>query len=49
MGNCVEVAQFDGSIGVRDSKNPNGNMLSVPATIWAEFISDAKAGRFDPR
>jgi hypothetical protein len=35
---CVEVA-FTGSVaGVRDSKNPVGPMLVVPAAAWTTFV-----------
>ena len=37
-GDCVEVA-FAPRIRVRDSKNPTGPELQVPAPAWAVFIS----------
>jgi hypothetical protein len=38
-GNCVEIAALpNGSRAVRDSKNPNGGMLTLTATQWAELI-----------
>ncbi|MDQ2584509.1 DUF397 domain-containing protein [Saccharothrix yanglingensis] len=40
--NCVEVAQFAGRVGARDSKNP-APVLSVPATSWARFLRSARA------
>ncbi|MBO2445143.1 DUF397 domain-containing protein [Actinomadura nitritigenes] len=27
--NCIELADLDGTIGVRDSKNPEGGHLSI--------------------
>ncbi|HEX6074735.1 MAG TPA: DUF397 domain-containing protein, partial [Micromonosporaceae bacterium] len=45
-GACVEFAVFrDGTIGVRDSKNPNGPELVVTLTAWTAFLTDAKHGR----
>jgi hypothetical protein len=44
-GNCVEVAQFPAaSIGVRDSKNPDGPKLVISAGEWRAFIAGIKAG-----
>jgi hypothetical protein len=37
-GNCVEVA-FAPRVHIRDSKNPAGPELCVPAPAWAAFIS----------
>lgn len=37
--NCVEVA-LDGSVArVRDSKNPHGRVLTLPAAAWAVFVT----------
>jgi hypothetical protein len=36
--NCVEVALVGTVAGVRDSKNPDGPMLVVPATAWTLFV-----------
>lgn len=44
-GNCVEVADdFPGVIPVRDSKNPTGPTLVVPADAWSSFISAVNGG-----
>jgi hypothetical protein len=44
-GNCVEVAQFPGaSIGVRDSKDPDGPKLLFSSGEWRAFITGIKAG-----
>ena len=46
--NCVEVAAADdGTVGVRDSKNPNGPVLEFPTNAWAGFTSGVRAGEFD--
>ncbi|WP_328384829.1 DUF397 domain-containing protein [Streptomyces sp. NBC_00400] len=44
-GVCVEVADgFPGLVPVRDSKNPHGPALLIPAPVWAAFIADLKGG-----
>lgn len=44
-GNCVEVAFLGSSVGVRDSKNPNGPTLSVGAGGLATLVAGVKTGR----
>ena len=41
-GNCVEVAELDGAVAVRDSKNTNGQVLSFIPSVWAKFIQSVK-------
>jgi hypothetical protein len=36
-GDCVEVAFGQLGAAVRDSKNPHGPQLAVPATAWLEL------------
>jgi hypothetical protein len=44
-GNCVEVADgFPGVVPVRDSKDLQRPALVFPATSWAAFIGELKAG-----
>ncbi|GGV80995.1 hypothetical protein GCM10015535_20070 [Streptomyces gelaticus] len=49
-GNCIEVAanlvESLGTVPVRDSKNPGGPVLSVPAASFASFVAGVKAGEF---
>jgi hypothetical protein len=40
-GNCVEVA-VDRSVGVRDSKAPDGPVLAVGRPAWREFTIRVK-------
>lgn len=41
--NCVEVASLPtGIIGIRDSKNPEGPHLSVPAKAFKELVRQLK-------
>ncbi|MFI0482625.1 DUF397 domain-containing protein [Actinomadura sp. 9N215] len=43
-GNCVEVADLAGNIGVRDSKDPNGPQLTLDATTWRTLTHRIKNG-----
>lgn len=36
--NCVEVAHDGPVVGVRDSKDPDGGFLAVPADRWRTFL-----------
>ncbi|MFG1920344.1 DUF397 domain-containing protein [Cryptosporangium sp. NPDC048952] len=44
---CVEVAETPSLIGVRDSKNPEGAVLTYPVGRWAAFLHGIKLGEFD--
>lgn len=45
--NCVEVAELaDGTIGVRDSKNPVGAVLEFTADEWTAFVGGVQHGEF---
>src|SRR5262249_17233379 len=47
-GACVEVAGLaDGGMLVRDSKHPDGAVLTVGPTEWRAFLRAAKHGEFD--
>lgn len=46
-GACVEVANAGHFVAVRDSKNPQGAILTYTATQWQSFLYDAKRGEFD--
>ncbi|HEX5494708.1 MAG TPA: DUF397 domain-containing protein [Mycobacteriales bacterium] len=50
-GACVEVADnladTDGIVLVRDSKNRTGPSLCFTRPEWAAFVADARAGAFD--
>lgn len=49
-GDCVEVAAnlaaSRGMVPVRDSKNPNGPVLDIPANAFSSFMAGVKAGKF---
>lgn len=43
QGECVEVADnLPGVVGVRDSKDPAGPVLTFPPGSWRAFITDTK-------
>lgn len=45
--NCVEVRGQDDAVDVRDSKNPDGMVLSFGPDEWATFVAGVKLGEFD--
>ncbi|WP_326699245.1 DUF397 domain-containing protein [Streptomyces sp. NBC_01754] len=49
-GTCVEWAPAraatTGTVPVRDSKNPDGPVLTVPATAFTAFVTGVKTGDF---
>lgn len=45
--NCVEVAGLGDSIGIRDSKDPDGPVLHFTRTEMVAFLRGAKGGEFD--
>lgn len=48
-GACVEFARLaDGTIGVRDSKEPDGAVLRFTDDEVRAFILGAQAGELDP-
>jgi Domain of unknown function (DUF397) len=45
-GNCVQARQArDGIVQVRDSKNPDGAVLTFSADCWRDFIATVKINR----
>ncbi len=43
-GNCVEVAELpDGGRAVRDSKDPDGPVLTFSADAWRRFTDGIRA------
>jgi len=46
-GECVEVAQKDDVIILRDSVQPRGRMLYYDAGPWRSFVRAIKTGRYD--
>jgi len=48
-GACVEVAPRRDTILVRDSKDPNGAILTFDRSVFAAFIDGVTHGEFDLR
>lgn len=47
-GNCVEVAELPGgSVGVRNSRDPDGPVLKFTQAEWGAFLGGARLGEFD--
>ena len=47
-GNCVEAARLnDGTVGVRDSKDPHGGILRFTPDEWTAFLGGVRSGQFD--
>lgn len=45
-GQCVEVSDsIPAVVPVRDSKNPNGPVMTVPAGAWSSFVAAVKDGQ----
>ncbi|GIF19287.1 hypothetical protein BJ973_006332 [Actinoplanes tereljensis] len=45
---CVEVAaNLPGIVGVRDSKDRSGPVLTFAPPVWAAFVEGLKGGEFD--
>ncbi|MFE7316667.1 DUF397 domain-containing protein [Streptomyces sp. NPDC057555] len=40
--NCVEVAELQASVAIRDSKIPQGPVLDFPPTAFAAFVADIR-------
>jgi hypothetical protein len=46
-GQCVEMRRVDGTVDVRDSKNPSGPSLHFTSDEFAAWLDGAKKGEFD--
>jgi hypothetical protein len=47
-GNCVETAVLPSDrVAVRDSKDPGGGILVLPAPVMTAWVASVKAGIFD--
>lgn len=44
FGQCVEVATVSGAVAIRDSKNPDGPVLTYTAPAWQSLLAAVKAG-----
>lgn len=47
-GGCVEIAaNIPDVVAIRDSKRPEGGARVVESAVFAAFLGDVKAGRYD--
>lgn len=46
-GDCVELADTDRTVFVRDSKDPDGPRLTVSRRALSALLSEVKSGRHD--
>jgi Domain of unknown function (DUF397) len=44
-GSCLEAADHDGLVLVRDSMNPDGVLLSLTPAAWCAFLTDIRVVR----
>jgi hypothetical protein len=44
-GNCLELATCPTAVHIRDSKVPDGSVLTVSSAAWESFTEFAKARR----
>lgn len=44
--NCVEMRRQSGTVQVRDSKNPHGEILAVAPAQFAAWVRAAASGQF---
>jgi hypothetical protein len=48
LGDCVAVCRLDdGSVGVRNTNDPDGPVLVISAVTMAAWLARIKAGGFD--
>jgi hypothetical protein len=47
-GSCVEVAETEVAVLVRQSDDPSGPHLAVTREAWADFLRAVRAGEFEP-
>jgi hypothetical protein len=49
-GNCVEVGRLAGElIGVRNSRDPHGDVLRFSRAGWRNFLAGVRESEFGPR
>jgi hypothetical protein len=47
-GGCVEWAKLDSQIGVRDSKDKTGPILTFTRGAWQSFVDATNRGHYRP-
>jgi hypothetical protein len=46
-GACVEIASAGDVIAVRNSRSPDGPMLTFGRDAWADFVAKVKSGSLE--
>ncbi|WP_242888958.1 DUF397 domain-containing protein [Actinomadura litoris] len=46
-GQCVELASLDGSVGIRDSKNPPSPHITIGREALASLLGQIKSGHLN--
>lgn len=46
-GNCLEIREHDGNVQMRDSKAPDGPVLTFTRAEWDAFMDGVLKGEFD--
>jgi hypothetical protein len=46
---CVQARLVDGTVQLRDSKNPNGGTLHISRPAWRDLLATMASGAFDVR
>jgi hypothetical protein len=47
FSNCVEVASLPDGVAVRDSKDPDGPVLTFTRSEWESFLQAVKSGALE--
>lgn len=48
VNGCIEVAPgSSGAVKIRDSKNPDGQILTCSGSAWQAFLSASRTGELD--
>ncbi|WP_411146324.1 DUF397 domain-containing protein [Streptomyces sp. x-80] len=46
-GECIEIGEgISGVVPVRDSKDPQGPVLTIAPAAWSSFVSAVQSGEF---
>lgn len=48
-GDCVEVADGDARLRVRDTKNRSGHVMTVDTAAWRSFLGEVRMISFEVR
>lgn len=46
-GTCLEAREWEGYIQIRNSRNPDRPLITVPVEQWRNFTTAIKEGTYD--